>query len=1115
MPTETQILDLVRSNPGLRGSEIATRLEADTPQVSAVLWKLRDQGVIQQDRGYRWSVIERRHGASAGTNLQTNTSPGSLGRLCKYYLDCLGQDDEAGVKLFARSQFALEYSEVPEVPGLNSSRPIASYAGVEDLFKRLRADRDRKVAYLGYPVLVKRVRSAKWEGQMLMPVFLLGLGEDALRPAASGHPEFESPSLNPAIVRAFAYGSDQSIMAEAARLADELGLGEPESPPLDDLIQRLIRIRESWPWKEPIDPSQLSAGSALSQIDHEGLYNRCIVFGHERSPFTKGLELELARLAEIPESRYRSTALGFWLHRQPASAATAAPPLPSLLEPLPLNTEQREAVTLALTAPLTVITGPPGTGKSQVVSSILINAARQGKRVLFASKNNKAVDVVEARVNSLGPRPILLRLGRGEYQSKLSSYLTTLLAARATDGDQTDLAEAEAEYRGVLSRMQALEDLADRTISIRNEVDALERQVEPLRGELGTARFQSFRTVNHALLRRSTEDIRSALVPANRRLQPPWVRLLWFLFRAKRFEELGKMLSPYAPLFTQLGRATPNPPTSDADLDTWEDWLAETEYLVKLASQVRKYSDTLERLAASPALEDVWKQLAEEKSKVPDESLKVWSSWLKLAPTRLSARDRELLGEFSAVLRILIKTSEDGQRAGSQIFSQYHRLFPSLVNILSCWGITSLSARGRIPLEPGFFDLVVVDEASQCDIASALPLLFRAKAAVIIGDPQQLRHITGIPSRRDRELLQKHSLTDGFAKWAYSENSLFDLACPLAAQGDLILLRDHHRSHAHIIEFSNQQFYEGKLRVATRHDRLNSPSRSTPAIRWIAIQGSVTSPGSGALNDPEASAVLAELHRLVIEQGYRGTVGVVTPFRAQANRIRELVEAHPQANVLLDGTQLLVDTVHRFQGDERDVILFSPVISEGITEGAVGFLRKTGNLFNVAITRARAALVVIGDPAAARESGVDYLSAFAAYVDGLTPDSAPSAGAADVDSNGPEYPNVSNPHQVSEWERILYRSLWEKGLRPTPQYPEEKFVLDLALFDGTRKLNIEVDGERYHRDWNGELLRRDQMRNMRMMELGWDVMRFWVYQIRDDLPTCIQRVQAWVEMGKV
>ena len=71
-----------------------------------------------------------------------------------------------------------------------------------------------------------------------------------------------------------------------------------------------------------------------------------------------------------------------------------------------------------------------------------------------------------------------------------------------------------------------------------------------------------------------------------------------------------------------------------------------------------------------------------------------------------------------------------------------------------------------MPLEPGFFDLVVIDEASQCDIASALPLLFRAKAAVIIGDPKQLRHISAIPARRDRELLQKHNLAEGYAKWA-------------------------------------------------------------------------------------------------------------------------------------------------------------------------------------------------------------------------------------------------------------------------------------------------------------------------------------------------------------
>ena len=73
------------------------------------------------------------------------------------------------------------------------------------------------------------------------------------------------------------------------------------------------------------------------------------------------------------------------------------------------------------------------------------------------------------------------------------------------------------------------------------------------------------------------------------------------------------------------------------------------------------------------------------------------------------------------------------------------------------------------------------------------------------------------------------------------------------------------------------------------------------------------------------------------------------------------------------------------------------------------------------------------------------------------------------------------------------------GGRTNAQFPNtpEKFLLDFSLFDESRKLNIEVDGERYHRDWNGELLRREQLRNMRLIELGWDLMRFWVYQLRD------------------
>ena len=225
-----------------------------------------------------------------------------------------------------------------------------------------------------------------------------------------------------------------------------------------------------------------------------------------------------------------------------------------------------------------------------------------------------------------------------------------------------------------------------------------------------------------------------------------------------------------------------------------------------------------------------------------------------------------------------------------------------------------------------------------------------------------------------------------------------------------------------------------------------------------------------------------------------------------------MVNAHPHANFLLNRLERLIDTVHKFQGDERDVMIFSPVVSEGITDGAVNFLKKTDNLFNVAITRARAALIVVGDPAAAKSAGVTYLAAFADYVENLGQNLRQQAVRAEAYS-GPDYPKVAKPELVSDWERAFYRHLWEAGLRPIPQYAEEKFLLDFALFDESRKLNIEVDGERYHRDWNGELLRRDQLRNMRLIELGWDVMRFWVYQLRDEMSACAQRVKNWHYQG--
>ena len=117
----------------------------------------------------------------------------------------------------------------------------------------------------------------------------------------------------------------------------------------------------------------------------------------------------------------------------------------------------------------------------------------------------------------------------------------------------------------------------------------------------------------------------------------------------------------------------------------------------------------------------------------------------------------------------------------------------------------------------------------------------------------------------------------------------------------------------------------------------------------------------------------------------------------------------------------------------------------------------------------------------------------------------------DTKDYGPEYPEIGTDVMVSDWEKKLYRALYKKGIVTVPQYNEEQYSLDLALFDGERKLDIEVDGEKYHRKWDGELMTRDQIRNRRLIELGWDVRRFWVYELKDDMEGCCELIQNWLD----
>ena len=1112
MSLQQKLTDELNRNPGQKAAQLAAKLNVDKREINSLLYgPLSTQ--FRQDSHYSWWPLKNSVPGVAASDGESKFTKTPLSRIARYYLACLSQDDVGEVSTWARPfRNDFDYVPLPVLPDEDINHHLQSPAASQ-LINKMHRDRNAKILYLGYPVAINRFTSkAGAPIYRLEPVFLLPIQFEGANNRGSASISSDFPLLNTAVLKRFTNADRDSLMDELLALEDELGFSDgADIPDLDEIVPRLQAIRPEWPWQEECNPDQLLMSPEIEGLEAAGIYNRAVLMLAERKPYTQGLESELRDLATLTEEQYKDTALGRLVNNQ-FGQVDAESVDKTLLEVLPMNLEQRMAVSHALSKPLTIITGPPGTGKSQVVTNLLINAAWQGKKVLFASKNNKAVDVVETRVNTLGPRPLLLRMGSNAYQLKLKEYLQALLSAAASEDEKLEYAHSVDTHRNLINQSEALKKKQADFIEYRNTVDKLEQSVEEYRDEFGPAVFARLRTLDLPEFERQLKALQEAINDANKSQQNLMTRLFWNQAKKKRFAHLDATITHFRPFIEILALETPHTAIDDSVVLEWSSVINKLPLLSEKITRIKKYFSALAGLQQSASLEDLNARQLKLYETISQNSEKLWKGWLKVSPARLSASDRTLLSRYVSVLQMVTDTG--GGKVQGNVWRQYFELTEKVSHLLPCWAVTSLSARGKLPFTAGYYDLVVFDEASQCDVASALPLLYRAKAAVVIGDPKQLPHISSIHKSQDIQLLERFDLTGDYIHWAYSWNSLFDTTSSYANAEDIVNLKDHHRSHADIINFSNEFFYEGSLRVATQYDRLRRPAPTSPGVRWLDIRGKTLRPSTGsALNKQEAEAVVKEIHRLVIEQRYQGSVGVVTPFRAQANLIKELCYKDRMLSSILDERGFLCDTVHRFQGDERDVIIFSPVVSDGSSFATTTFLKRSGNLFNVAITRARAMLLVIGDSDAAKTSDVEYLSEFAHYVDQLNEEKI----NVELQINqpaGPEYPSMVDRSKVSDWEVILYKALYEAGIRTIPQYPVEQYLLDLAIIIGDRRLDIEVDGERYHRLWTGEYCRRDQIRNQRMYELGWDVLRFWVYEVRDDLDGCVQRVQQWVESAE-
>jgi hypothetical protein len=176
----------------------------------------------------------------------------------------------------------------------------------------------------------------------------------------------------------------------------------------------------------------------------------------------------------------------------------------------------------------------------------------------------------------------------------------------------------------------------------------------------------------------------------------------------------------------------------------------------------------LDKYNDGTSFEDLDVKLNDIKKRLSSAARTLWNKWLVTCAPQIPDTYRQQIASFLANMEL-----NNGDMGNSQLAYEYKRIERLLTRLMPICAVTSLSARGRLPFSSGCYDLVIIDEASQCDIASIIPLLFRAKRAVIIGDPHQLKHITTMTRQQDRELVEKHEID---ALFSYCIHSLFDSA---------------------------------------------------------------------------------------------------------------------------------------------------------------------------------------------------------------------------------------------------------------------------------------------------------------------------------------------------
>lgn len=736
--------------------------------------------------------------------------------------------------------------------------------------------------------------------------------------------------------------------------------------------------------------------------------------------------------------------------------------------PFGANRSQMEAIHNAMRHSCSIIEGPPGTGKTQTILNIIANLLIQNKSILIVSNNNSALQNVIDKLAEKELEFLSAFLGKYENKEKFFSSQSGLYPNISSWECPRETQEQ------IAAEIRQLEDKLRELFEVQEQLAILEQQMSDLHTEQ-----QHFE--------QSCLDV-------------PMSSDEWELPQGTTFDVAVKVWKKIQTSYAERKQ-----------LPLWYRIVCSFFYHISSWENMKQSPVIISRFLYKSFYPLLLKKLNHKREQL---IIFLQKNDVKNLSDRMTSLSAQYLRgclfekytkkqQRSHGCRQVFNIKSYGWDYAEAFLDEYPVVLSTTFSSTSC--ITKNNIR---------FDTLIMDEASQVDIVQGAMALTTSKNAVIVGDTKQLPNILTPGEIRDmKSLYEKYQPAKAY--YNREGNSFLASFRTVFFKAPSVVLREHYRCHPDIIGFCNERFYHGKLIVMTQDMTQKYPE----ALRLYR-----TSEGNHFYKhvnqrqiDVSEKEVLPELRKEVSDE----EIGIIAPYRKQVDA---MTAENQRRNV--------IDTVHKFQGREKDAILFVST-----DDKASSFLEQP-SLINVAVSRAKKKFWLIAskdNPAEGSLFGelIKYMeykncividsniySCFDKMHQLLTSDVIPADKKITVTSDSPAEIIFAKVVLTP----LLEEEFMESNFDYVFQYPlvhlfkrgdwldkdENSFIghrshVDFLVFSKVTHqavLGIEVDGKTYH-EKDGIQGRRDRLKEAIFFKAGLPLYRF-----RTDQSSEVERLRG-------